>query len=69
MSTYKDLDIYKISFNLFLKTHPFTLKLPKYELYELGSQLRRSSNSVNTNIVEGYGRRSYKIDVIYSHEL
>ncbi len=64
MNTYKDLDIYKISFRLFLKTHPFTLKLPKYELYELGSQLRRSSDSVNTNIVEGYGRRSYKNDFI-----
>ncbi|WP_416377284.1 four helix bundle protein [Algoriphagus sp. C2-6-M1] len=35
----------------------------------VGSQLRRSSNSVNTNIIEGYGSRSYKIDVIYSHEL
>tara|TARA_R110002072_G_scaffold30097_6_gene94392 strand:- start:350 stop:718 length:369 start_codon:yes stop_codon:yes gene_type:complete len=64
MNTYKDLDIYKISFSLFLKTHPFSLKLPNYELYELGSQLRRSSNSVNTNIVEGYGRRSYKNDFI-----
>ncbi|TXE01719.1 four helix bundle protein [Algoriphagus aquimarinus] len=64
MNTYKDLDIYKISFSLFLKTHPFSLKLPNYELYELGSQLRRSSNSVNTNIVEGYGRRTYKNDFI-----
>ena len=64
MSSYRDLDIYKISFNLFLRTHPFSLKLPKYELYELGSQLRRSSDSVLTNIVEGYGRRSYKNDFI-----
>ncbi|PZX47657.1 four helix bundle protein [Algoriphagus chordae] len=64
MSSYRDLDIYKISFSLFLKTHPFSLKLPKFELYELGSQLRRSSNSVNTNIVEGYGRRIYKSDFI-----
>ncbi|MFC5624615.1 four helix bundle protein [Algoriphagus winogradskyi] len=64
MTNYRDLDIYKISFNLFLRTHPFSLKLPKYELYELGSQLRRSSDSVITNIVEGYGRRSYKNDFI-----
>jgi four helix bundle protein len=45
--------------------------LPKYELYELGSQIRRSSDSVVTNIVEGYGRRRYKQDFIkfltYSH--
>nr|WP_315149771.1 four helix bundle protein [uncultured Flavobacterium sp.] len=47
------------------------MQLPNYELYELGSQLRRSSDSVATNIVEGYGRRRYKQDFIkfltYSH--
>ena len=32
--------------------------------YELGSQLRRSSDSVVYNIVEGYGRRKYKADFI-----
>jgi four helix bundle protein len=62
--TYKDLEIYKESFDLFLKTHRFTLKLPKYELYELGSQLRRSSDSINSNIVEGYGRNKYLKDFI-----
>ncbi len=36
------------------------MRLPKYELYELGSQLRRSSDSVNSNIVKGYGRSEYK---------
>jgi len=68
---YRDLDIYKLSFDLFIRTHQFTLKLPKYELYELGSQLRRSADSVNSNIVEGYGRRNYKNDfirfLIFSH--
>ncbi len=39
-----------------------TLKLPTYEQYELGSQSRRSAQSVRTNIVEGYGRRKYKYD-------
>ena len=71
MKSYKDLDIYNLSLNLFYKTHSVSLKLPKYELYELGSQLRRSSDSVVTNIVEGYGRRRYKQDFIkfltYSH--
>ena len=63
-SSYKDLEIFKLSFNLFVRTHSFSLKLPKYELYELGSQLRRSSDSVNSNIVEGYGRKVYKKDLI-----
>jgi four helix bundle protein len=33
-------------------------------MYELGSQLKRSSDSVVSNIVEGYGRRRYKADFI-----
>ncbi len=69
--SYRELDIYQISFDLFIKTHNFSLELPKYELYELGSQLRRSSDSVNSNIVEGYGRKTYKNDflkfLIYAH--
>jgi len=69
--SYKDLEIYVNSMNLFLKLHPQTLKLPKYEWYELGSQLRRSSDSVVSNIVEGYGRRKYKADfirfLVFSH--
>jgi four helix bundle protein len=71
MGTYKDLDIYLIAMELFFKVHPLTLKLPRYELYELGSQLRGSSNSVVSNIVEGYGRRRYKNDyikfLVYAH--
>ena len=62
--SYKDLDIYKISLDLFVTIHPLSLTLPKYELYELGSQLRRSSDSVVSNIMEGYGRRRYKGDFI-----
>ncbi|MCT2562131.1 four helix bundle protein [Chryseobacterium herbae] len=69
--SYRNLDIYKTAFELFLKTHKATFLLPKYELFELGSQLRRSADSVVTNIVEGYGRSSYKNEyirfLIYSH--
>lgn len=64
MSSYKDLDIYKISLALFYEVHGISLKLPKYEMYELGSQLRRSADSVITNIVEGYGRSSYKAELV-----
>lgn len=64
MSSYKDLDIYKIGLELFYTIHPISLQLPKHELYELGSQLRRSSESIVSNIVEGYGRKRYKADFI-----
>ncbi len=64
MSSYKDLDIYKIAFELSIKVHRFSLQLPKFELYEQGSQIRRSSKSVKDQITEGYGRRRYKADFI-----
>ena len=41
-----------------------TISLPKHELYEVGSQIRRSSKSIKANIVEGYGRRRYKAEYI-----
>ena len=33
-------------------------------MYEEGSQIRRSSKSVKSNLVEGYGRRNYKNEYI-----
>ena len=71
MKNYKDLEIYKLSYELALKVHKLTISLPKFEIYEEGSQIRRSSKSITSNIVEGYGRRRYKADfikfLIYSH--
>lgn len=63
-TSYRDLEIYTTSLELFYKLHPLSLKLPKYELYELGSQIRRSSDSIVSNIVEGYGRKRYKADFV-----
>jgi len=71
MNSYRDLDIYKIAFELAVRVHKATLKLPKFEVFEQGSQIRRSSKSVKDQIVEGYGRRRYKSDyikfLVYSH--
>jgi len=71
MSSYRDLDIYKIAFELAKKIHYASLKLPQFELYEQGSQIRRSSKSIKDQIVEGYGRKRYKAEFIkfmtYSH--
>ncbi len=41
-----------------------SMTLPKFELYEEGSQIRRSAKAVTSLIVEGYGRRRYKQDFI-----
>ena len=64
MKSYKDLEIYKISYDLAVKIHKFSLKLPNYEQYEEGRQIRKSSKGITSCIVEGYGRRKYKADFI-----
>jgi len=62
--TYKDLEVYQIAHRLAVDIHHLSLRLPKYELYETGNQLRRSSKSVSANIAEGFGRRKYKAEFI-----
>jgi four helix bundle protein len=62
---YEDLEIWKIANELVLQIHQITIKdIPKFEMFETGSQIRRSIKSVKANIVEGYGRRQYKQDFI-----
>jgi len=63
--SYRDLEIWKMARELVVVVHKMTLeKLPKFEMYEEGSQVRRSSKSISSNIVEGYGRSRYKNDYI-----
>jgi four helix bundle protein len=61
---YKDLELWQIARELSIEIHKMSLSLPKFEMYEEGSQIRRSSKSVRSNIVEGYGRRRYKNEFI-----
>jgi len=71
MKSYKDLEIYISAFNLAVRIRNKTLELPNPDKYEVGSQLRRSSQTIKDTIVEGYGRRRYKSDfikfLVYSH--
>ena len=62
--SYRDLDIYKKAHKLAIEIHEISLKLPQFELYEEGSQIRKSSKSAKSNIVEGFGRRRYKQEFI-----
>ena len=65
---YKKLEIYQLAHGLALEVHNLTLALPRWEMSEEGSQLRRSSKSVVAQIVEGYGLRIYKKDfLLYLH--
>ncbi len=56
MNSCKELEIYKEAFRLAKAIHLMTPELPKTEQYELGSQIRRSAQSVRADILEGYGR-------------
>jgi four helix bundle protein len=61
-TSYRDLEVYQK--RLALEVHALSLQLPKFELYEEGSQVRRSSKAVTSALVEGYGRRRCKADYI-----
>ncbi len=62
---YRNLEIWQLAREIVIEIHHMTLhKLPKFEMYEEGMQIRRSSKSVKSTIVEGYGRRSYKQDYL-----
>jgi four helix bundle protein len=62
--SYKDLKMYQASYELAIQIHKMSMALPKHELYEMGSQIRRASKSICLNIAEGYGRRRYKNEFI-----
>jgi len=61
MASYKDLDVFKRSYELALKIHRFSFVLPKELQYDIADQIRRASRSIPSNIAEGYGRnKSFK---------
>ncbi len=62
--SYKDLQVWKKAKEVSIEIHNMSLHLPSIELYETGSQIRRSSKSIRSNIVEGYGRKKYTKDYI-----
>src|SRR5262245_40277905 len=63
--SYRDLEIYQIAHRLAVEVHKATLmEVPKFESYEEGSQIRRASESISINPVEGFGRRRYKAEYL-----
>ena len=65
---YEKLEIYKLSMELAIKVHELSMTLPRFEMYEEGSQIRRSAKSVPANIVEGYCLRRHKNEFLqYLH--
>ncbi len=64
VESYRDLEIFELGFELAVEADRVSKMLPKHELYEEGSQLRRAAKSIPANIAEGFGRRRYKQEYI-----
>lgn len=63
--SYRSLEIWQMARQISVEIREISItRSPKFELYETGSQIRRSSKSIRANIVEGYGRRTYKAEFV-----
>ena len=61
IESFEDLEVYQKLCELHLEISEASLKFPKFELYKLGSQVRRSSNSAQANLAEGWNNRHLNI--------
>ena len=60
--SYRDLEVYRRSYELALRVHKLSLAFPGFERFELGRQLREATKSIPANIAEGYGRKTSPAD-------
>jgi four helix bundle protein len=59
VSSFKELEVYKVSRTLSAEIFQFSREFPKEEKYSLTDQIRRSSRSVGAQIAEAWGKRKY----------
>ncbi len=64
VESHRDLEVYQLAFALAVEVDHISKSLPKYEMYEEGSQLRRAAKSIPANLAEGFGRRRYTQEYI-----
>ena len=57
--TFEDLEVYKVAREFRKTMYAVNRRLPDFEKYELGSQIRRASVSLTNNMAEGHGRFHY----------
>ena len=67
MYDYRKLNVWKRAVDLHARIVDVTFCFPKHENYALGDQMRRSSESISSNIAEGSGQVSIKSYVAYLH--
>ena len=60
IKSYRDLEVFNLSFEVSMKIFRLTKSFPHDEKYALIDQIRRSSRSVCANISEAFRARRYK---------
>jgi four helix bundle protein len=58
ITSYQDLIVWQRSMQLIEELNPALLRLPRYEMFALNTQIRKSALSILSNISEGHDRRS-----------
>ena len=64
LNSAKDLDVYKMSYQLAMQLFKFSRGFPAEEKFALTSQIRRSSRSVCLNLREAWAKRRYEAHFI-----
>jgi four helix bundle protein len=57
--TFEDLEVYKAAREFRKAIYAVSRRLPEFEKYELGRQVRRAAVSLTNNMAEGHGRFHY----------
>ena len=57
IQSFRDLEVYRLSYEAAVSVYRMTKSLPREELYGLISQIKRAATSIPLNIAEGYGKR------------
>ncbi len=60
ITTHRDLDVYRMSFEAAMRIFDLTKTFPKEETYSLTDQIRRASRSVCSNVAEAWRKRRYE---------
>jgi four helix bundle protein len=57
--TFEDLEVYQVAREFRKAMYRVNRRLPSFEKFELGSQIRRAAVSLTNNVAEGHGRFHY----------
>jgi four helix bundle protein len=64
--TFEDLEVYKTAREFRKAMYAVNRRLPDFEKYDLGSQIRRAAVSLTNNMAEGHGRFHYPDQIRFS---